>query len=710
MLTSAKLIQKYLQSDLGNRLAEIISQIDTASQLIARIQETDFVALFYCREGGVGLIPIAYQYGHHLNIRDLEELERYWKSIGNEPLLAVTEVTDLEKSRPYRRDDADLFADNNSFSYRFVYPLHVEDRLSVVCVCYWYQKPWPISLETSTLLDLSCHIAVSAMKNAEQLMHVENYSSRLTDLLPLFEIPTTDCKLSELLDKVLELLHGLLPRATSYLFSYNTGNDQVGFQATKYGSAPSHSLLQALQGQVKRPGSRVTEEDTAKYRCRTVDLDQTDIHGNWVAFDIAPDSDYRYVVFLCTPPDELLTRNDKELLAVFAAFARTAMNNASLLHQIDQSRKLLKKSTNRLVNIEATAALADMTSGLAHEFNNIFSSILGRIQLLQLQKSERDLANGLKKIEASVKEGAETVHRIQEFATCAATKPLKPVNLSLVLEEVLSDEKSLWRQIAASKDIRVLLQPVPEEAIIQGYRADLVTMFVRLLENAVEHAPRKSDVTVVVSTSKDRVLVGVTDEGKGIPAETRVRIFYPFFTTKKQRGAGLGLTVVHGIVSQHGGKVAVESQMGHGTTFKIKFSRIEATDPISEITNKKKKLERLRVLVVDDDKEVREVLNDMLTLYGHKAEICPDAYRALEVLESREFDIVLTDLGMPGMSGLDLAGEIHKHHPKLPIAMITGWGTQLDRYEISQKGIKAVLAKPFHLKDIKALVEDLILV
>jgi len=117
---------------------------------------------------------------------------------------------------------------------------------------------------------------------------------------------------------------------------------------------------------------------------------------------------------------------------------------------------------------------------------------------------------------------------------------------------------------------------------------------------------------------------------------------------------------------------------------------------------------RLRILVVDDDEQIRKVLTDMLAIHGHYAATCPDAYSALEVVKKESFDLLITDLGMPGMSGLALAGIIHAAFPQMPIALTTGCGKELNPDEISSKGVSAVLFKPFRLKDVKSLVEEFV--
>jgi two-component system cell cycle response regulator CpdR len=134
----------------------------------------------------------------------------------------------------------------------------------------------------------------------------------------------------------------------------------------------------------------------------------------------------------------------------------------------------------------------------------------------------------------------------------------------------------------------------------------------------------------------------------------------------------------------------------------------DAISEDSDITSKTDRKEIKRILIVDDDEQIREVLTDLLTIDGYEITSCEDGKSALEKIESHDFELMITDLGMPGMSGLELSGIVHEQNPDLPIAMITGWGTQLNKDEVALKGIKAVISKPFHLKDIKLMISGMV--
>ncbi|MFH1687045.1 MAG: hybrid sensor histidine kinase/response regulator, partial [bacterium] len=287
----------------------------------------------------------------------------------------------------------------------------------------------------------------------------------------------------------------------------------------------------------------------------------------------------------------------------------------------------------------------------------------------------------------------------------------EPVDLRLVVDQCLNAPNSDWKAKAEGRAVSVRLQTDVESAVVEGNADKLVVALEHLLENAVEHSPDGGQVLVMLEAQADEYRLAVVDHGPGIPKAIQGKIFYPFFSTKQRvRSSGLGLAVVHGTVVRHGGTVAIDPDWESGTRMVITFRRPLGLKEDSDITRRGQRRSGLYVLVVDDDEQIREILCDMLTIEGHNPIACADGYAALEAANSGHFDIMITDLGMPGMSGLDLAGLINESFPEIAVAMITGWGSQLDHGEVAIKGIRQVLAKPFHLRDVKDMVRKLVAV
>ena len=194
----------------------------------------------------------------------------------------------------------------------------------------------------------------------------------------------------------------------------------------------------------------------------------------------------------------------------------------------------------------------------------------------------------------------------------------------------------------------------------------------------------------------------VADTGVGMSPELRERAFEPFFTTKTEKGSGLGLSIVYGIITRLGGQIAVESTPGVGSVFRMWLPVAgDALVASAEGPRLPRAARGARVLVVDDETEVRRALVDMLELDGHLPLECPDGLAALRALETQTFDLVLTDLGMPGLGGWEVVRAVKQRHPGVPVGLITGWGDSIDAADAARRGADLLLSKPFQLRDIQ---------
>jgi CheY-like chemotaxis protein len=190
----------------------------------------------------------------------------------------------------------------------------------------------------------------------------------------------------------------------------------------------------------------------------------------------------------------------------------------------------------------------------------------------------------------------------------------------------------------------------------------------------------------------------------------RKNLFDPFFTTKGSRGMGLGMSVVYGIVTRHEGKIDVVSALGKGTTFTLEFPK--STQPIAvaggDGSAMPAVLRKGRILVIDDEPEVAAVVKDVLTASGHTVDAAFSAADGIQLATVSAYDAVFTDLGMPDMSGWEVAERLHEIHPDLPVALVTGWGTSLDEDEARRRGIRTVVHKPFEIDEITRVASEIL--
>jgi CheY-like chemotaxis protein len=273
-----------------------------------------------------------------------------------------------------------------------------------------------------------------------------------------------------------------------------------------------------------------------------------------------------------------------------------------------------------------------------------------------------------------------------------------------------------WKDEAQARgaliNVTLALEPMPP---VRGNAAELREVFLNLFLNAVDAMPSGGTVTLGVRAPARRggdgraldetVECFVRDTGVGMSEDVRRRAFDPFFTTKGARGTGLGLSVVYGIVSRHGGRVRIDSRENVGTTVTMHLPVFQGNMAVQPQEAGPVETSSARILVVDDEEELATMLADILRLDGkHVPEVITDARAALERLASDPPDLVFTDLGMPVVSGWELAAQARTLHPGLPVILVTGWGHQLDPDRVRDSGVVGVVAKPYRIADIRKAV------
>jgi CheY-like chemotaxis protein len=297
------------------------------------------------------------------------------------------------------------------------------------------------------------------------------------------------------------------------------------------------------------------------------------------------------------------------------------------------------------------------------------------------------------------------VRRIQEFARMRRTRPWQRVDLTEVVREVVEATRPRWSDQAQARGIayRMRLDLAPVPAVI-GDPAELRESILNLLFNALDAMPQGGALTCSTALDEDRVVCALADTGAGMTEEVRQRCFEPFFTTKAEHGTGLGLSITYGIVTRHGGEIEVWSQPGQGSRFTIRLP-VGAEIPGPAPSPPAPRADRsARILVVDDEPAVRNMVVDVLAAHGHEVVAHEDGGAALAHLAGPPFDLAFVDLSMPGLSGWDVARGLRAAQPGIAIALLTGWGDQIDFGEARGRGIDYLMAKPFNVEDMTRLV------
>jgi len=402
-----------------------------------------------------------------------------------------------------------------------------------------------------------------------------------------------------------------------------------------------------------------------------------------------------------------------------AQAAQAEKHVKELSHYIAEQERIREQFSQ----MEKLSALGELASGVAHDFNNTLAGILGRAQLLQRTNDPEKIKRGLDIIIKTAEDGAKTVKRIQDFARQRRDHNFELVSVDQILLDASEITRPRWKNCAEASNIHITVDlQIGSNAMVMGDDSELREVLVNMVFNAIDAMPEGGTLKLSTSTVDQSVVIKVIDTGVGMYPEVRSRIFDPFFTTKGKAGLGLGLAVSFGIIRRHGGNIEVESQYGQGTEFRITLpiativegglmvEYANSEPPASSTCDSSSADENAqpRILVVDDEDFVRDLLQEILEDEGCDVQLASSGSEALAMFQDFRFDAVCTDVGMPGMSGWELAREIRHLNQQIPIAVITGWGEAVGSNEQKAAGVDWVIAKPFTADRVVELVRDII--
>ena len=368
----------------------------------------------------------------------------------------------------------------------------------------------------------------------------------------------------------------------------------------------------------------------------------------------------------------------------------------------------------QLVQEEKLKALGQMASGLAHNFNNLLAIILGRAQLLLWKAKDVESEKGLRSIERAALDASSTIERIQDFTRAHKDQEFKWINLDQVIEDVIALTKTKWKDQAEADGINIRLEVQKDRRRLPplvGNESELREVFTNIIFNAVESIPKGGTIVIRTQTDRKSISVSFTDSGTGIPDEVKQKIFDPFFTTKGIKNTGLGLSLAYGIIQKHQGDIQIKSKPGEGTTVVVRL-------PVSKILRKEESKKRepdkppvqqesANILIIEDEQDVRELLFDILSSANYAVKMTSGGAEGLDIYKREKFDIVLTDLGMPKMSGWEVAKAIKEIDSNTTVLLITGWGVEMDDEKLKKSGIDQVVTKPIKVKSLLTLVSEI---
>jgi len=371
-----------------------------------------------------------------------------------------------------------------------------------------------------------------------------------------------------------------------------------------------------------------------------------------------------------------------------------------------RAEEALRASEEQLRHAQKMEAVGRLAGSVAHDFNNLLQGLLSYTTVLRLAAADpARLAAIAGELDQHIQRAASLTRQLLLFSRRGTTRR-EPVELGALVRASGEFLRRLLRE-----NIAFAVDTAAPPLLVEADRGQLDQVLMNLVVNAADAMPAGGSLRIAArAAAPGWAELAVADTGYGIPEEIRVRIFEPFFTTKgAERGTGLGLAVVHGIVEEHGGRVELESEEGAGTTFRIILPLLpagqgEVPAEVAPASPEPAPGRGESVLVVEDEEAARQGLREILGMLGYRVATAQSAEEALPLAEAGGFDVLLTDLLLPGVSGMELARILRERRPGLRVVMMSGYaGDEAMRRAIAAGELR-FLEKPF---DVGALAREL---
>ncbi len=414
---------------------------------------------------------------------------------------------------------------------------------------------------------------------------------------------------------------------------------------------------------------------------------------------------------------------DCEFVKQLSEHVALASHQARLYGALQQAYDELSQSQHTVMQQERLRALGQMASGIAHDINNAVSPVSLYTELLVREPNLS--ARGrqyLATIQQAIDDVARTVARMREFYREREPQlTLERVEINRAVMQVVALTRPRWSDQPQQRGLMVdvqtdLADPLPE---VMGAEHEIRDALTNLIFNAVDAMPTGGALAIRTRNTlggdgTDQVEIEVSDTGVGMDADTRRRCLEPFYTTKGERGTGLGLAMVYGMIQRHSAELEIDSTLGQGTTVRLIFPVRKSAVVTHEFSLRPARIDRrLRILLIDDDPLLIKSLRDALEEDGHLITAASGGQAGIEAFaagahQANRFDLVITDLGMPHVDGRKVASSVKALSPTTPVILLTGWGQRIIETNESQPNVDKVLAKPPRLDQLRAALAELV--
>lgn len=410
-------------------------------------------------------------------------------------------------------------------------------------------------------------------------------------------------------------------------------------------------------------------------------------------------------------PSEVFMRI-RNLLQIRFLQGQLQDHNRTLEEKVAARTRELREAQDQIIVQERLRAFGEMAGGIVHDFNNALMSVIGYSEILLADDevlANRDTAREfLTVIHAAGQDASHVISRLRDFyRPREITDIFSPVDLNAILQQAVPLTQPKWKAQPLAEgrviEVKLDLAKVPP---ISGNESSLREVVTNLIFNAVDAMPAGGTITLRTDCDGTVAIVEVIDEGLGMTDEVRHRCLEPFFSTKGEKGTGLGLSMVFGIVKRHEGSLEIESTLGKGTTFRLRFPSL-VDSPAAAEAAPATIARSLHVLVVDDEPVSRQVVASYLTLDGHRVVTVDNAEDAVGQFEGAEFDLLITDLAMPRMSGVQLAAAVRQSRAEQPVILLTGFNEDAIGAANQPAEVDLIMRKPVQRRALQRALASL---
>jgi signal transduction histidine kinase/CheY-like chemotaxis protein len=448
--------------------------------------------------------------------------------------------------------------------------------------------------------------------------------------------------------------------------------------------------------------------------------------GSVVAAPLRSESNVFGILVAARRQPDGFSSGECEFLRQLSEHVALAAYQAQIYSALQTAYDELRRTQQAVMEQERLRVLGQMASGIAHDINNALSPVA--LYTESLLERETDLSPRtrayLETTQRAIDDVAHTVGRMREFYRQREPQLiLMPVDLNAMVKQVLDLTRARWSDMPQQRGIVIQMSTILEPYLpaVAGMESEIREALTNLIFNAVDAMPNGGTLTLRTKSTREgrpesipgRIHVQVEDTGVGMDEETRRRCLEPFFTTKGERGTGLGLGMVYGVAQRQNAELELESVAGSGTTVRLNFPAAATGAQPSQIARPWVALPRLPILLVDDDPLIIRSLQTILEADGHEVTTATGGQEGIDILHAaagrdKRFAVVITDLGMPYVDGRKVASAVKTACRETPVILLTGWGQRLVAEDDVPANVDCVLNKPPKLHQLRAALSELV--